>query len=158
MVYGPGAKGYLPQMIRYVQKNLFPPLSSKLTNKRSMVHVEDLVQAAIMAAEKLQSAGQVYIVSDGRDYTIYEIYRAIREALGMDCPRWHVPYGWLTAAGRIGDAIGRVQGRRFLFDSEVLQKLTGAAWYDTGKAKRELGFKPQWDLPSALPGIIEGMT
>jgi nucleoside-diphosphate-sugar epimerase len=46
--------------------------------------------------------------------------------------------------------------RRFVFDSDVLAKLTGSAWYDTRKAERELGVVPKWDLESALPEIIEG--
>jgi nucleoside-diphosphate-sugar epimerase len=155
MVYGPGAKGYLPQMIRFVQKGIFPPLSPEVKNKRSMVHVQDLVRAAIAVAKKPEATGQVYIVSDGRQYSTHDVYAAIRRALGKNVPGWSVPHGMLSGAARLGDVIGKVRGRRFLFDSEVLEKLTGSAWYDTGKAERELGIVPQWDLESALPEIIE---
>jgi nucleoside-diphosphate-sugar epimerase len=154
MVYGPGAKGYLPQMIRFVQKGIFPPLSPEVKNKRSMVHVQDLVRAAIAAAKKPEATGQVYIVSDGRQYSTHDVYAAIRRALGKNVPGWSVPHGMLSGAARLGDVIGKVRGRRFLFDSEVLEKLTGSAWYDTGKAERELGMVPKWDLESALPEIV----
>jgi nucleoside-diphosphate-sugar epimerase len=154
MVYGPKAKGYLPQMIRFIRKGIFPPLSPKLKNKRSMIHVEDLVQAAILAAENELSSGQIYIVSDGKEYSTYDLYAAIRRGLGRQMPRWSVPCSLLAGAARVGDVIGKVRGRRFLFDSDVLEKLTGSAWYDTGKAERELGIVPQWDLESALPEII----
>lgn len=157
MVYGPGAKGYLPQMIRFIQKGIFPPLSPKLENKRSMVHVEDLVQAAILAAENPKSSGQVYIVSDGKQYSTYDVYAAISRGLGKDVPGWSVPYSLLAGAARVGDGIGRLRGRRFLFDSDVLHKMTGSAWYDTDKVMAELGFTPKWNLQSAVPEIIEGM-
>jgi nucleoside-diphosphate-sugar epimerase len=62
----------------------------------------------------------------------------------------------LRSAARAGDVIGKVRRRRFLFDSDVLAKLTGSAWYDTRKAERELGVVPKWDLESALPEIVEG--
>jgi nucleoside-diphosphate-sugar epimerase len=156
MVYGPGAKGYLPQMIRFVQKGIFPPLSPGVKNKRSMVHVQDLVRAAIAAAEKPEAAGQVYIVSDGRQYSTHDVYAGIRRALGKNVPGWSVPQGMLSGAARVGDMIGKVRGQRFLFDSDVLEKLIGSAWYDTGKAEQELGVVPKWDLESALPEIIEG--
>ncbi|GAU09923.1 NAD-dependent epimerase/dehydratase family protein [Desulfoplanes formicivorans] len=157
MVYGPGAKGYLPQLIRFIQKGIFPPLSPSLTNKRSMVHVNDLVQAAILAAEDQAASGQVFIVSDGKQYSTYDIYAAINQALGKKLPGWSLPQSVLCVAARIGDGIGRLRGRRFLFDSDVLHKMTGSAWYDTSKSMKELGFTPQWDLPSALPEILEGM-
>jgi nucleoside-diphosphate-sugar epimerase len=156
MVYGPGAKGYLPQMIRFVHKGIFPPLSSKVKNKRSMVHVEDLVRTAIAAADKPEAAGKVYIVSDGRQYSTHDVYAAICRGLGKKIPGWSVPYGMLRSAARVGDVIGRMRKRRFVFDSDVLAKLTGSAWYDTRKAERELGVVPKWDLESALPEIIEG--
>ena len=156
MVYGPGVKGYLPQMIRFIQKGIFPPLSPSLENKRSMVHVEDLVQAAILAAENPASSGQVYIVSDGKHYSTYDVYAAISRALGKKLPSWSVPYGLLAGAARVGDLIGRLRGRRFLFDSDVLHKMTGSAWYNTDKVMNELGFVPKWDLQSALPEILEG--
>jgi len=34
-------------------------------NKRSLVHVDDVVQAALLAAEKPEAAGKIYIVTDG---------------------------------------------------------------------------------------------
>jgi nucleoside-diphosphate-sugar epimerase len=158
MVYGPKAKGYLPQMIRFIRKGIFPPLSPKLKNKRSMIHVEDLVQAAILAAENELSSGQIYIVSDGKAYSTYDLYAAIRRGLGRQMPRWSVPYSLLAGAARVGDGIGRLQGRRFLFDSDVLHKMTASAWYDTGKIQKELGYVPQWNLLKALPIMIERMN
>ncbi len=63
MVYGPGGKGNLPQMINAISRGFFPPLP-EFDNRRSMVHVNDVVQAAILASEKPEAVNQTYIVTD----------------------------------------------------------------------------------------------
>ena len=49
MVYGVGGKGNLPRMIRAVAGGRFPSLPN-MEGRRSMVHVADLAQAAMLAA------------------------------------------------------------------------------------------------------------
>src|SRR5258708_17505354 len=46
MVYGPGHKGLLPRMVDAIERGWFPPLPD-LGGARSVVHVEDVVGAAI---------------------------------------------------------------------------------------------------------------
>jgi len=153
MVYGNSDKGNLPRMIQAIRKGLFPPLP-EVNNKRSMVHVDDVVQAALLAAEKPEAAGQVYIVTDGHTYSTREIYDWIRETLGKSPSSISMPLSLLKALAKVGDGIGNLRGRRFLFDSDALEKLIGSAWYSSAKIENELGFKPVHDLRSSLPEII----
>jgi len=153
MVYGPTGKGNLPRMIESVRKGRFPPLP-ETGNKRSMVHVDDVVQAAILAAEKVEAAGQTYIVTDGIPYSTRQIYEWICHALEKPVPSWYVPIGMLKTLARVGDGIGAFQGRRFMFDSDALDKLLGSAYYSSGKIKRELGYKPVCDLRSTLSEMV----
>lgn len=140
MVYGPACKGNLPRMIEAVARGRFPPLP-EVGNKRSMVHVEDVVQAALLAASMQESVGQTYIVTDGQAYSTRQMYEWICEALDKFTPKWVVPLRVLRALAKVGDGIGRVRGRRFMLDSEVLDKLVGSACYSSGKIERELGFR-----------------
>lgn len=153
MVYGNTEKGNLPRMIDAIRKGVFPPIP-EVHNKRSMVHVEDVVQAALLAADKPEAAGQVYIVTDGHAYSTREIYDWIREALGKPQSSLTMPLALLRAMAKVGDGIGKLRGRRFLFDSDALEKLIGSAWYSSAKIERELGFKPVHDLKSSLPEIV----
>ncbi|WP_457571545.1 NAD-dependent epimerase/dehydratase family protein [Desulfovulcanus sp.] len=153
MVYGPGAKGNLPQMIKFIKKGIFPPLP-EIGNKRSMVHVDDVVQAAILAAEKPKARSQVYIVTDGKVYSTRQIYLWIRQVLGKGEPVFTLPWFIWRLGGKIGDLLGFIRGRRFVFDSQALDKLFGSACYSSARIKKELAFKPRWDLQSALPEII----
>jgi UDP-glucose 4-epimerase len=153
MVYGPTAKGNLPHMIRAIHRGYFPPLP-ETGNKRSMVHIEDVVNAVLLAADAPAARGQTYIVTGGRDYSTREIYQGICEALGKPVPRWSVPPRALQALAKLGDRIGRLRGKRFMFDSDALHKLTGSEVYSCEKIERELGFRPEQDLQTALPEIV----
>lgn len=153
MVYGNTEKGNLPRMIQAIRRGMFPPLP-ETHNRRSMVHVDDVVQAAILAAEKPEAAGQIYIVTDGQAYSTRQIYDWIRSVLGKSSLNASIPMGFLKLLAKSGDAIGRISGRRFPFDSDALDKLTGSAWYSSVKIQRELGFSPQHTLQSSLPDIV----
>ncbi len=153
LVYGPGVKGNLLRMIAAIDQSVFPPLP-ELGNRRSMVHVVDVVRAAVLAAGTPIANGQCYIVTDGKPYSIRELYELICRALGKPVPGWHVPLWTLKALGRTGDVIGRIRGKRFLFDSDALDKLVGSAWYSSEKISRELGYRPTITLEDAMPEMI----
>ena len=153
MVYGPSRKGNLPRMIEAVAKGRFPSLP-EVGNRRSMVHVEDVVQAARLAAEKPAAVGQTYIVTDGQACSTRQLYEWICEALDKPVPAWTIPIGLLKVLAKVGDGFGRARGRRFVFDSDALDKLIGSACYSSEKIERELGFRARQSLRSALPEIV----
>jgi len=153
MVYGMNGKGNMPQMIKAIDRGTFPPLP-EFGNKRSMVHVEDVVRAAILAAGKQEAIGQTYFVTDGQTYSTRQIYEWICTALGKPIPTRHVP-GWLLEVmAKAGDGIYSLRGRRFMFDSDTLNKISGSAWYSSEKIRRELGFHEKLHLRESLPDIV----
>ena len=153
MVYGNSEKGNLPRMIWAIQARRFPPLP-EMHNRRSMVHVDDVVQAAILAAEHAEAAGKTYIVTDGEGYSTRQMYAWICEALHKPVPVWHLPFFVLKAMGKVGDLIGLIHGKRFVFDSDALEKLTGDASYSSQKISDELGYRAKHNLKDSLPGIV----
>jgi len=153
MIYGPTQKGNLPRMIGAVRKGFFPPLP-EVHNKRSMIHVNDVVEAAILAATMQEAAGQTYIVTDGQIYSTRQIYRWICETIGKPEPRVTTPLTLMRLLAITGDMIGKARGKRFLFDSDALEKLIGSAWYSTEKIQNELGYSPKHNLRTTLPGIV----
>ena len=153
LVYGIGNKGNLYRMIAAIDKDRFPPLP-EVGNRRSMVHVANVVDAAVLAAGDPAANGRCYIVTDARPHSTRELYELICRALDKPVPGWSVPVWTLRALGRIGDAIGLVRGRRFVFDSDALDKLIGSAWYSSERIARELGYRPAMSLENALPELI----
>ena len=156
MVYGPRAKGNMGKMIEAVRRNRFPPLP-EVGNQRSMVHVADVVGAAILAAKHPSAVGEVFIVSDGGSYSTRQVYDLICRALGRRPSGWSIPIPCLKALGWAGDAVGRLRGRRFMFDSDALEKLIGNAWFSSKKIESLLGFLPEWNLAKAMPEMVAEM-
>lgn len=153
LVYGPGNKGNLYKMIVAVDRGFFPSLPEVL-NQRSLVHVKDVVQAAMLVMSRPEANGQLYIVTDGQVYSSRQLYESICRALGKPVPPWHLPLWGLMGAARAGDLIGRVLGRRALFDSDVLEKLIGSACYCSEKITRQVGYRATLTFDMALPELI----
>ncbi len=156
MVYGPVQKGNLPRMIEAVASRRFLPLP-EFDNMRSMVHVDDVIQAALLAAGRPEAVGKTYIISDGQKYSTRRTYEWICEALDRTAPNWAMPVSALKMLAKAGDGIGLLLGRRFMFDTDAYDKLAGSAMYSCEKISKELGFSPKQDLHSALPEIITAL-
>lgn len=154
IVYGPGQRGNLQRMIAAIERGRFPPPPAN-GNRRSMLHVENAVDALLLAGQHPSAGGRTYIVADAAAYSTRGIYDAIRAALGRPPIRWAVPE-WtfrLLAAG--GDAVRRIAGRRIGFDSAAFQKLLGSAVYDIGRIQRELGYRPSHDLVGSVRSMVD---
>lgn len=149
MVYGKGGRGNLERMARGIRAGWFPPLP-ETGNRRSLVHVDDVVAAMRLAAEAPAANGRTYIVADARAYSGREIYGAIRAVLGKPTLRWSVPAGVLRAGGMLGDGMGKLLGRSLPLNSEVVSRLLGSACYSPARIERELGWR-------ARVGLVEGV-
>lgn len=153
MVYGAGNKGNLPQMISQIDKNRFPPLPDT-NNKRSMVHVDDVVQAIMLAISRKNANGNIYIVTDGEFYSTRSIYSEIYKQLKGKKPFFSVPVFIYRLLAKMGDFLGRVRGRPFIFNSDIYRKLFDSAYYSSNKIQNELGYKATKTFHTALPDMI----
>lgn len=155
LVYGPTPKGNLEKMIAAVRRGRFPPLP-EVGNKRSMVHVDDIIRAAFLGAEHHAAKGEVFIVADDEPFSTRQLFEWICTASGRPVPAWSVPLWVLRVLGKCGDGIGRLRGRRFVFDTDALEKLVGNAWYSSAKLKQRLGWAPQHTLRETLSEMVQG--
>jgi nucleoside-diphosphate-sugar epimerase len=153
LVYGPGVEGNLGGMLRAVRSYRFPP-PPRVSNRRAMVHVDDVVRAFIAAAEYPPAAGKALVIGDGIEYSTRDIYDAMNAALGRPSPAWSLPVSCWRALATAGDALGAVMKRRAPFDSEAYRKLFGSAWYEPGDMGSVLGVVPRLTLEDALPGMV----
>jgi len=153
LVYGPGMQANLQRLIEAVRRGWLPPLP-ETGNRRSLVHVDDVVQALLLAAMQPAAVGQTYFVTDGRSYSGGELYRLIRQALGRPAARWTLPVPVLWGAAHLADGAGRLIGRQDRQAWTLLDKLLGWACYDSRRIVDELGYRPVWDLERALPGLL----
>jgi len=133
LVYGPNVKGNLKLMLSGIKNGWFPPLP-ETNNKRSMIHVDDLVRAIILVAEDERSNGKIFIATDGKVYSSREIYESMCTIVGKSIPAWSVPKFIFDFAKLISPGV-----------KYKVDKLLGDECYASEELK-ELSFKPKKTL------------
>ncbi|MDP2809657.1 MAG: NAD-dependent epimerase/dehydratase family protein [Rhodocyclaceae bacterium] len=155
MVYGRGGRGNLERMAHGIQASWFPPLP-ETGNHRSLVHVDDVVEAMRRVADHSAANGRTYIVADPRAYSGRELYDAIRAVLQTLTIGWSVPAGLLRVGGRVGDALGAVLHRPLPLNSEVVSRLLDSACYSPARIERELGWRAKVGLTEGVREMLAG--
>jgi UDP-glucose 4-epimerase len=128
LVYGPGMKGNLKLMLKGVRNGWFPPLP-ETKNKRSMIHVDDLVHALIMVAKNKQTNGEIFIATDGNTYSSFEIYQTMRKLSGKSEIKWSIPIVFFKLAAKFNLRL-----------KNKIQKILGSECYSSKKLQ-SIGFK-----------------
>jgi nucleoside-diphosphate-sugar epimerase len=153
MVYGRNGRGNLERMARSVRAGWFPPLP-ETGNRRSLVHVDDVVSAMRLVATVQAANQRTYIVADPRAYSGREIFDAIRLAVGKSPLHWGWPEGVLRAAGTTGDIFGRWLHRVLPVNSELISRLLDSACYSPARIERETGWHARYDLAAGLREML----
>lgn len=156
MVYGPGGKGNLERMARAISRGRFPPLP-ETGNHRSLVHVDDMVAAILLAIDQPRANGRTYVVAHPEAPSGGQLYDAMRRALEMPPCRWRTPESWLRLAGQAGSLAERMLHRRMPLNTEVVSRLLDSAWYSSARLQSELGWAPRVSLDEGLRRLVAAM-
>jgi nucleoside-diphosphate-sugar epimerase len=106
-----------------------------------IVHVDDLVQAMILAAQK-SDPGEHYILSAG-DLTTREMFAILSEAGGMS-PPWEIPEPVVRVAGNLLDVVGRATNWNPPLSRERVHYLYDrCVRVENRKAREVLGWNPR---------------
>ena len=133
LVYGPDVKGNLRLMLDGIDRGWFPPLP-ETGNRRSMIHVDDLVDALILLSMNQRINGEIFYATDGQSYSSREIYEFMCSALKKSIPQWYVPKIFFRIASVLSLSL------RF-----KINKLIGDEYYSSEKLQ-SLGFKAKRSL------------
>jgi UDP-glucose 4-epimerase len=141
LVYGKNMKGNLAAMYEGISSGWFPPLP-ETSNKRSMICVKDLVRAIIFITENTKANSNIFIATDGYEYSTRDIYKALCSASSRGVPNWVVPVFLIQFLAIIGDVL------KFLpINSYKYRKLFGSECYSSSKL-HDLGFEPIYNFHS----------
>ncbi len=111
---------------------------ASVVNQRSFVYVGNLVDALVCSAIHPDSAGQIYLVSDGEDISTPGLIRQLAAALGTSPHLFHLPPGVI----RLGGAM--------LGKSGVNKRLLGTLRVNSSKITRELSWVPPFTMEQGL--------
>ncbi len=160
-VYGVGMKGNIASMISLIGKGRLPPLP-KVGTQISLIGVDDLAQAVILAVNAREAVGKTYYVTDGISYSISEIEEAIYRAWGREIPVWQTPRVVLYTAAMLMGLLSRLTTLTGLrrtagggISGRTYQNLVTDNLFNSEQLCEELGFQPLCNFYESLPHIVE---
>lgn len=128
-VYGPGGRGMVAQLIRVARTGLPLPFGQK-TARRSVLALDNCLDAILAALTHPAAAGETFLVADREPLSLGEMAAATRR--GLRRPARILPFPEKALA-----AIARWLGRREAFD-----RLFGSFVVDNGHIRSVLGWEP----------------
>ncbi len=130
LVYGPGVKANFLALLRLVHSGIPLPLAS-VRNRRSLIALDDLVDAIVVALTATAVAGGIFYVADGPPLSTPELIRALAAALGRPARLFTFPPGLLATAASL---LGR---------KEAADSLLGSLALDDKAFRTATGWRPQ---------------
>ncbi len=152
-VYGPGMKGNLAAMVRLIGRGRMPPLP-RLDTRLSLVGLEDLCRAALLAADD-RADFATYLVTDGLTYALNEIEASIYRALGKPAPRWRSPRVLFYLAAVAAGLLSRVGLSRTSLGVRTYRNLVTENLHSNQPICDALGFTPHQSFYTDLPELLD---
>lgn len=149
MVYGSGNNGNLERMANLISKGLFPPLP-ETNNQRSMVHIDDVVEAIICLLSDTRAHGETFILAGPEALSGRRIYNEIRSVLGYRRIKFEIPRLILELVAIFFEFIQITSRVQMPFNREILRRLLDSAWYSNSKLEKLLNFKPSIGFEDGL--------
>lgn len=144
-VYGPRMKGNYRSMAAALRRGLFCPVGSG-KNRRTLVFIEDVAAAALLAATHPEAAGKIFNVTDGEVHTLRRIIAAICRAQGKRYPLFSLPHGAALAGAAMIEDICRFCGAPAPLNRALVRKMVEEVAVSGAKLQEKLGFRPEYDL------------
>ncbi len=154
LVYGSGSPGNMMRMAQGIRAGWFPPLP-ETGNRRSVVHVDDVIDAIQQVAERPEANGRTYIIADPQPYSGREIYDTMRAALSLPPATWRIPAGLLRSAGKAGSLAGTLLRHPLPLNSMVVERLLDSAWYSPQRIENELGWRAKVGLQQGVQEMMD---
>lgn len=151
LIYGPG-HGPSTETLRQWARGPVKLLLGGGRSRLSIIFVEDLAAALILAANRTEAVGKTYNISDGGAYSKREIVDLLRQLTGRPKLIVGIPGGPVYLALRLAGPFARVfaPGSEDRFDPRRVTFATSDHVIDSTKAMDELGFHPRVQLREGL--------
>jgi len=132
MIHGPGNKGNLNLLYKFVAKGIPYPLAA-FENRRSFLSIDNLCYAVKQILERSDIPGGIYNLADDEALSTNDVVRIIAHSLQKKPRLLKVPATLLKIMARAGDML------RLPLNSERLKKLTESYMVDNSKIRTALG-------------------
>ncbi|MXQ90006.1 hypothetical protein E5288_WYG014047 [Bos mutus] len=151
-IYGPEEQRHLPRVASYIKKRLFMFRFGDRRTQMNWVHVRNLVQAHVLAAEALTAAkghvasGQAYYINDGESVNLFEWMAPLFEKLGYSQPWIQVPTSWVYLSATVMEylhlALRPICSLPPLLTRSEVRSVAVTHTFQIAKARAQLGYVP----------------
>ncbi len=148
-------QSFVQQLANGAFKALIGDGSAEVDN----THVANLVDAEILAAEKLVSepnivGGQAYYITDDEPMNALEWFRPLVDELGMKWPTVRLPASLMYWVGFLVEVAHYLGGPELPFSRMGMLKITRSHSFRIDRARRELGYEPRIKREEGLKEIV----
>ncbi|MBI5841279.1 MAG: NAD-dependent epimerase/dehydratase family protein [Chloroflexi bacterium] len=147
-VYGPGSRPWTIIPVQMIQKGLFL-LPAHGQGVFRAIYIDDLVDGVILAAEKDEGAGQIFILGGENATTCEKFFGYYYRMLGKGAPRTMSTPAAIAIA-EIGRVIFTLLGRQTELGRGAMEMLSKKNTVSNAKAHRLLGWQPRTDLDEGM--------
>jgi nucleoside-diphosphate-sugar epimerase len=162
ITYGPGdADGMITKLLTLLANARFVPVGDG-QNHVHLAYIADMVRGIILAGERDQAIGNVYIIPGTRPIAMRDLIRLASAQLGLTAPRHHLPLALAKAAAWVFEALYALQRRlgfNLLGDEPFLTRdkidtLAINRGFDGQRAAQDLDYHPTTDYSQGLAQTV----
>ncbi len=117
----------------------------------NLVDVRDVAEGHLLAAQKGR-VGERYILG-GENVTLKGLLDTLAELTGLPGPAFKTPYAVAYAYGVLDTAFARAFGGEPRAPLDAVRMARHYMWFDSGKARRELGYSPAPARPALKAAV-----
>jgi 3beta-hydroxy-delta5-steroid dehydrogenase/steroid delta-isomerase len=147
-LWGAGEGCYMvSKLVDELKKGAFVATVGDGTSLADNTHLDNLVLAELLAAEKLIETpdlvgGQAYFVTDEEQMNLIEWFRPLIEGLGYRIPSRSIPTRIMYWLAFLMECLHRLGGPKPFMTRLEVHNLTTSFTFRCDKARRELGYRP----------------
>jgi len=147
-IYGPGDMR-LFKLFKYVSSGRVIILGDG-NSFYHLVYVEDLARGFELCAQKENAIGQVYILGGDKYLTLNELIDLMAKVSGVSLSKIHLPVFPVKALSILCEKVCVPLGIEPPLHRRRVDFFTKSRAFDISKAKKELEYKPKFDLETGL--------
>ena len=140
MIYGVNGKGEFYKICQLIRRGIFPRVG-RGRNLTPLVHVKDVIQGALKAAES-GIPGEVYLLASERSIDLDEMRHFIVEAWGTKPVYPYVPVWFMFFVAWCFELIAKLNGKEPIATRQNVASTVWDRQFSIEKAKRELQYAP----------------
>jgi len=143
-VYGTYDHGNLQLLAKLIRKHLSATVG-KGKNRKTMIYIDDVIQAVILAAIRDEAVGEVFNIGENF-YSFCKILDTLEKMLDVSTLRFKIPL--------VLEKVIEKQNINLTL-SKIIRTIGSDNCYSSNKAKKILGFEPLFNLEQGLKESVD---